>query len=329
MSPEEAFLGIKPDISHLRIFGCPVYVHIPKDKRTKLEPSGKRGIFVGYSETSKAYRIYIPSQKQIEVSRDVTFEEDVAFRKSKGSCMEIDDETPQDMDVDHAPEIQRETTESDMSKDPIEPLDPTDGPRDIVVSRERPLWVRNTMQEAEQFAYPRGTFRESKRPQRFSGYVALMCNLIEIEPSSVEEAAKQQVWKDAMDEEYQSILKNNVWDIVPRPKGKSVVSSKWLYKIKHATDGSIEKYKARFVARGFSQEEGIDYEETFAPVAHYISIRTIIAIAATKGLKLHQMDVNTTFLNGVIEEVYIEQPEGFMIHGKVSCVQIEESPIWS
>ncbi|XP_057843545.1 uncharacterized mitochondrial protein AtMg00820-like [Cryptomeria japonica] len=114
-----------------------------------------------------------------------------------------------------------------------------------------------------------------------------MYNLIEIEPSSVEEASKQQVWKDAMDEEHQSIIKNDVWDIVPRLEGKLVVSSKWLYKIKHAADVSIEKFNARFVVRGFSQKEGIDYEETFSLVARYTSIGTIIAIAATKGCKLH------------------------------------------
>lgn len=227
---------------------------------------------MSYNETSKAYRIYILGQKHIKVNKDVKFEEDVAFRKSKGSCMEIDDEnheTPQDMDIDHTPEIQRESIEPVANDDPIEPLDLTDGPRDIVVNRKRPLWARNTMQEAKQFATPRGTFRESKRPQRFSSYAALMCNLIETEPSSVEEASKQQVWKDEMDEEYQSIIKNDVWDIVPRPEGKSVVSSKWLYKIKHAADESIEKYKARFVARRFSQKEGTDYEETFALVARY------------------------------------------------------------
>jgi hypothetical protein len=77
-----------------------------------------------------------------------------------------------------------------------------------------------------------------------------------------------------MTEEYQSIMQNDVWDVVPRPKEKYVVSSKWIYKTKHATDGSIEKYKAIFVARGFSQKEGIDYEETFSPVARYTSIMT-------------------------------------------------------
>jgi hypothetical protein len=105
-----------------------------------------------------------------------------------------------------------------------------------------------------------------------------------------------------MTEEYQSIMKNDVWDIVPRPKGKSVVTSKWIYKIKHAADGSVEKYKARFLARGFSQVEGIDYEETFALVFRYTSICMIIALAASMGWRLHQMDVKTTFLNGEIEE---------------------------
>ena len=112
-------------------------------------------------------------------------------------------------------------------------------------------------------------------------------------------------------------MKNNVWDIVPKPKGKSVVSSKWIYKIKHAADGSIEKYKARFVARGFSQKEGIYYEDTFAPVARYTSIRTIMALASMMKWNLHQMDVKTTFLNGVIEEeVYIEHPQVFEVKEK-------------
>jgi hypothetical protein len=97
--------------------------------------------------------------------------------------------------------------------------------------------------------------------------------------------------------------------------------AKWIYKIKHAANGSIEKYKARFVARGFSQKEGENYDETFAPVAKYTSIRSIISIASVMGWKLHQMDVKIAFLNGVIEEeAYIEQPQGFVIYGKESHV---------
>jgi hypothetical protein len=149
--------------------------------------------------------------------------------------------------------------------------------------------------------------RESKPPERFCSYIAMVSSIQESEPSTFEEATSRQVWRDAMMEEYNSIMKNDVWEVVPRPEGKSVVTSKWLYKLKHAADGSIEKYKARFVARGFSQVEGVDYDETFVSVARYTSIRAVISIAAEMGWKIHQMDVKTTFLNGLIEEeVYIE-----------------------
>ena len=107
--------------------------------------------------------------------------------------------------------------------------------------------------------------------------------------------------------DYDSIVRNSAWEIVPRPVGKSIVWSRWIYKVKQATDGSVKNYKARFVAQGFSQIEGIDYEETFAPVARYSSIRTILALSTQMGLHIHQMDVKTAFLNGIIEEeVYIE-----------------------
>jgi hypothetical protein len=118
-------------------------------------------------------------------------------------------------------------------------------------------------------------------------------------------------------EEYRSILKNNDWDIVPRPKDKSMVSSKWVYKIKHVADGSVENFKEIFVARGFSHKEGIDYNDNFSPVARYTSIRVIIALASILGWKLHQMDVKTTLLNGKVEhEVFVEQPTDFVLHNK-------------
>jgi hypothetical protein len=114
------------------------------------------------------------------------------------------------------------------------------------------------LKEAKKHSAPKGTFRESKKPDKYSGLIAQLNTVIDSEPSTFADAFKHQVWKDAMNEEYDSILKNDVWTVVPRPHGKSVVTSKWLYKIKHAADGSVEKYKARFVARGFSQKEGID-----------------------------------------------------------------------
>jgi hypothetical protein len=182
-----------------------------------------------------------------------------------------------------------------------------------IYHRRKPTWARELIQDGEKYGALEGTMRQVKKPKPFSSYMDLMCGLLEKEPTCFEEAIQKKEWADAMTKEYQSIIKNDVWEIVPKLKSKDVVSSKWLYKIKHV-DGSIEKYKARFVAGGFSQKEGMDYEETFAPVARYTSIRTIIALAAKMKWKLHQMDVKTTFLNGVIEEeVYIEQPQGFEV----------------
>ena len=88
----KAFTRVKPKIEHFRLFGCPIYFHVPKEKRSKIDPSRRKGTFVGYSESSKAYWIYIPGQRQIEISRDVTFEEEIAFQRSRESQMEIDSE---------------------------------------------------------------------------------------------------------------------------------------------------------------------------------------------------------------------------------------------
>jgi hypothetical protein len=135
---------------------------------------------------------------------------------------------------------------------PLEPTEVLERSLEESPIKRRPAWFKETLHEAKRHATPLGTFRESKRPQRYAGYVALVSNNSDAEPSLFEEANKLQVCKDAMLDEYKSIMKNSVWDIVARPKDKSIVSSKWLYRIKHATDESDEKYKARFVARGFS-----------------------------------------------------------------------------
>ena len=106
-TPEEVFTGIKPDLSHLRIFGCPVYIHIPKEKRTKLEPSGKKGILIGYSETTKGYWVFISSQRAIEINKNVKFEEDIAFNISRNSDESITVSIPE-VDENQQVEIERE-----------------------------------------------------------------------------------------------------------------------------------------------------------------------------------------------------------------------------
>jgi hypothetical protein len=105
-----------------------------------------------------------------------------------------------------------------------------------------------------------------------------------------------------MMEDYRSIMKNDVWEVVLRHEGKSIVTSKWIYKIMHIADDNIDKYKEIFVAGGISQKEGEDYDEELSPVAKYTSIRSIIVISSTMEWKLNQKDVKTSLLNGVIEE---------------------------
>jgi len=141
--------------------------------------------------------------------------------------------------------------------------------------------------------------------------MAMMSENVETKPSSFEEAFQQPIWVHAMVEENDPIIKNSAWEIVPRLEGKSVVGSRWIYKVKQVVYGSVEKHKATFLAKGFSQVQGIDYEETFALVGRNSSIRSN-PLSVKMRWKIHQMDVKRTFLNRVIkEEVYIEQLEGF------------------
>ncbi|KAI5334598.1 hypothetical protein L3X38_024731 [Prunus dulcis] len=142
------------------------------------------------------------------------------------------------------------------------------------------------------------------------------CNMCIIEPESFEEAAKDDSWKKAMEDEITMIEKNNTWELVARPFDKPIIGVKWIYKTKLNLDGSVQKNKARLVAKGYSQKPGIDFNETFAPVARLDTVRALVALAAHKNWKLFQLDVKSAFLNGVLsEEVYVDQPCGFVIQG--------------
>jgi hypothetical protein len=123
-------------------------------------------------------------------------------------------------------------------------------------------------------------------------------------------------WKEAIDEEIGSIMENNTWVLSDLPPGCKPLGCKWIFKRKMKVDGTIDKFKARLVIQGFRQKEGIDYFDTYAPVARITTIRLLIALAAIHNLVIHQMDVKIAFLNGDLEEeVYMKQPEGFVMPG--------------
>jgi len=164
------------------------------------------------------------------------------------SSQEADTREPKEKDDESIPDVE----------EPLDPIDPP--PHEPSSSRKRPSWLRGLLDDAEGHAAPRGTFCESKKPNRYQGYLTIMSTIMQNEPSSFSDVVKHQVWKDVMTIEYESIMENDVWEVVPRPQDKTIVTSKCLYKIKHAADGSLENYKARFFARGFSQKEGIDYD---------------------------------------------------------------------
>ena len=137
----------------------------------------------------------------------------------------------------------------------------------------------------------------------------------QIEPKNFKEAEHDDFWTLAMQEELNQFERNNVWDLVPRPSSQSVIGTKWVFRNKRDENGVIVRNKARLVAQGFNQEEGIDYEETFAPVARLESIRMLLAFACHKGFTLFQMDVKSAFQNEyILEEVYVEQPPSFQNH---------------
>ena len=144
------------------------------------------------------------------------------------------------------------------------------------------------------------------------------------EPLTISEAMGRDdssKWKEAMELEFQSLIDNKTWKLVPLPKDRKSIGCKWIYKIKYNADGSVERYKARLVALGYLQKEGIDYTETFAPVAKMTSIRTLLALAAIGDAEIHQMDVKTAFLNGDLEEeIYMDQPKGFAFKGKENLI---------
>jgi len=133
-----------------------------------------------------------------------------------------------------------------------------------------------------------------------------------------------------MKQELQAVEKNKTWELVHLPAGHRPISLKWVYKLKKDEKGMVTRHKARLVARGFVQQEGIDFEDAFAPVARMESVRVLLALAAQEGWKVHHMDVKSAFLNGDLkEEVYVRQPPGFVVAGEEGKVYRLRKALWA
>nr|GEV99145.1 retrovirus-related Pol polyprotein from transposon TNT 1-94 [Tanacetum cinerariifolium] len=139
------------------------------------------------------------------------------------------------------------------------------------------------------------------------------CFLSTIEYKNITEALKYESWIVAMQKELNQFIANDVWELVPNPKNMTIIRTKWVYRNKLDENGGVSRNKARLVAQGYNQQEGIDYDETYAPIARLESIRILLAYACALDFKLFQMDLKSAFLNGFInEEVYVAQPSGFI-----------------
>ena len=322
MTPLQAFSGKKPSVAHFRIFGSDCYVHVPDASRTKWDAKSQKCIFLGYSEESKGYRLYNPTTKKVIISRDVVFEEHPHQEEEDEGPTSVNQEIstyqPQPPTAgQQAPTVIRRQNEVQQEEED-EPEDP---------NRKKPLpkWVSQLLDGKDpptiedSTGEPRRSKRieEQRRAQEHIVNYALMAELQKVqEPGSLEEAMEDPKWKAAMQTEYDSIMRNQTWDLVDRLKKRKVIGTKWVFKAKYKSDGSLDKYKARLVAKGFAQIEGFDYKDTFAPTARLTTIRTILALAAQKGWPVMQMDVKSAFLNGYLkEEVYVEQPPGFEVAG--------------
>ena len=148
----------------------------------------------------------------------------------------------------------------------------------------------------------------------------MVSTIMELDPLTLEEAMKSNdsaFWKEAVNDKMDSIMENKTWKLVDLPPGSKPIGYKWIFKKKMKVDGTIDKFKARLVVKGFILKEGIDYFDTYAPVARISTIRVLIALASISKLQIHQMDVKTDFLNGELEEeIYMKQPEGFVVQGQ-------------
>ena len=321
VTPYECWFGSKPVVAHLRVFGSDAYVHVPDPKRKKFDAKSRKTVLVGYDWlTTKVVRIFDREKRTIEAVSDVKIEEhemtcDILFVRSdvENVVPRTTITLPEEVD-NHStstPALVHEDTDSDREEDESfhdavpENRTQSDAADEQKRGRGRPPGSKN---KAKQIPIPHTMHTRTKAMTQHAMSVAL-------DPTSVDDIDKRSdrsEWRKAMDEEMESLRKNDTWALVTLPAGRHVVSSEWVFKSKTNPDGSLNRRKARLVARGFSQTAGVDYFETFAPVVRYESVRCVLSIAASHDMDMRQFDVKTAFLNGKLDEVvFMQQPDGY------------------
>lgn len=324
-TPFELWTGRKFDsFDHLRIFGSECYVNMPKQFRSKFDPKAILGHFVGYVNDKDGYKVWVPSKHRIVKSRDVDFRPEKLCTTNKTVDLEFkthhDNQAYQDDDddIDHGDsDDERESTSDFQDAD-----DMPDSDKDESISAEEPALVQAPPRRPARTIRPPvrlGDYQVGHRTRRFEANVALTCSTEavhdDLEPTNFNEAMKSRhsdKWVRAMNDEMDALKENDTWNLVKLPPGKRAIDNRWVLRVKHKSDGSVDRYRARLVVRGIFQRAGLDYDETFSPVARYDSIRAFIAIAAEEKFALGQFDVRTAFLYGKIDaEIYMTQPQGF------------------
>jgi hypothetical protein len=325
MTPYQAWHGRKPNVSHLHVFGCDAYAHIPKDERTKLDPKGVKCNFVGYSETQKAFRLWDSSSGKIKISRDVIFNESIqAPSLLPVAVPRTDLETVSVIGVGgDACEASngRATVSNDQRGQPASDSDIIAEPFHGFEQPEKPILGDHHLEPSVDS--PQRPSRIRKKPNRliedpnFLSHTDMNVAPDEIfEPQTYQEAIscpESAKWISAMEEEMESLRSNETWQLQPLPEGRRQIRNKWVYTVKYDSANRPTRFKARLVAKGFSQKEGIDFNETFAPVVRHELVRVILSAAAAHDLEIIQLDVKTAFLHGDLhEEIFMDQPSGFI-----------------